>query len=345
MNSVLIVDDEPLIVKGIRIMLERSPLPIDDIMEAENGEEGLSLALKKIPDVVITDIRMPVMDGLEFCRQLSRQFPQAGIVVISGYDDFHYAQEAMKSGVRNYLLKPVQCRELVETVGGLLREKYRHKAYISYREMDVAVGRLQDGIWYNLEEDMVSGRERILQLMEKQPIDYCCLFVREMCSNFLREFSTRLGYQLKMEIPDMPAANRQGLAAWLEAIVSAFCGQLAQRRANTDYNLFQMARRYLEEHYSEDIRLEDLAKKTGFSTGYFSRLFKTRVGKSFVQYKTEIRIRRAMEILCRRDKTVTSVAMAVGYNDVTYFIRAFKECTGMTPMEYRNKRGVGLCGS
>ena len=99
-----------------------------------------------------------------------------------------------------------------------------------------------------------------------------------------------------------------------------------------------MVNDYLNENYDKDVSLELVAKITGFSPSYFSQIFKTKSGKSFLQYKNDIRIQKAMHLLNTTGSSVTSVAFEVGYNDVTYFTRAFKEYIGVTPSEYK-KRG------
>ena len=80
--------------------------------EASDGEMALSMLQDIKPDILLTDIRMPFMDGLELCRKVSASMPWMSIIIISGYDDFAYAKEAIFLGVKDYLLKPVSVQEL-----------------------------------------------------------------------------------------------------------------------------------------------------------------------------------------------------------------------------------------
>ncbi len=342
MYSVLLVDDEPLVVKGIRITLERSGLLIDDIREADDGEEAISLIAEKIPDILITDIRMPKIDGLELCRKIYKKCPDTRILIISGYDDFKYAQEAMKYGVREYLLKPVQKTELINAVASIIEEKENTEKpqYIAHKEMDRVINKLENGIWNCADVETQEGIRKLQELLVKAPPDHYVEIVNDVVELLVSKLSLKIGYTLKIQFPDPPDQNKENAEMWLNTIMNKLSSELKERKNNANYNLFEMAKQYIQDNFSSDITLEELARKTGFSPNYFSQLFKMKTGKTFVQFRSEIRITKAMELLARPDKTITEVAMDVGYNDLTYFIRAFKDYTGQTPNEYRRKRGL-----
>ena len=126
MLSILIVDDEKIIRAGIRkILVESIGLDIR-YSEAKNGEEALEIAEKNCPDLVITDIRMPKMDGLELMRRLNALPRKPSIVVLSGYDEFAYARESIRNGVVSYILKPVDRNELVTVVTDVITRIEQH---------------------------------------------------------------------------------------------------------------------------------------------------------------------------------------------------------------------------
>ena len=138
MYKVFLVDDEIVVREGIR-----SNFPWDETDfvlagEAPDGEIALSMLQDVKPDILITDIRMPFMDGLELCRQVSRSMPWIYIVILSGYDDFAYAREAISLGVKEYLLKPVSGQELrsvLERIALRIQEDKRQQASLNaYRE-------------------------------------------------------------------------------------------------------------------------------------------------------------------------------------------------------------------
>jgi len=108
----LIVDDEPLLRQGIARIVERFGLPMEEIGQAENGREGLLVLERMKPDVVITDIKMPEMDGLDFIREAKNRGHRVQFVIVSGYEEFEYAKRGIRYGVVDYLLKPVEHDEL-----------------------------------------------------------------------------------------------------------------------------------------------------------------------------------------------------------------------------------------
>ena len=126
MKSLLIVEDEKMIRQGLRVMIQRSGVPVDVILECKNGEEALAVLETQRIDVMFTDIRMPRMDGIELTKRVQELAHPPLIVAVSGYDDFSYAVEMLRNGVREYLLKPVDKNKLFAVLD---RYADRHKAY------------------------------------------------------------------------------------------------------------------------------------------------------------------------------------------------------------------------
>ena len=112
--SILLVDDEKYVRKGLKTIIERYCSSFDSIYEAINGEEALEFILNNKVDVVVTDIRMPKMDGIGLMRELEKASRSYRFIILSGYDDFQYAKEAISLGARAYLLKPVKKEEFLE---------------------------------------------------------------------------------------------------------------------------------------------------------------------------------------------------------------------------------------
>lgn len=110
--SVIVVDDEKLILKNIVRNIEEADSSFKVVATARNGAEALELVKEYTPHVVFTDIRMPVLDGLELTFLIDQQFPSIKKVIVSGYDDFNYAKSALKNNVSDYLLKPINNDEL-----------------------------------------------------------------------------------------------------------------------------------------------------------------------------------------------------------------------------------------
>jgi len=124
MYKVLVVEDEPPLLNDIKYEIGRASDVFNVTMEAYNGSEALKRIKSEKPDVIFTDIRMPIIDGLQLIREVKQIHGDIPVVILSGYQDFKYAQEALKLGVFDYLLKPVDCgelKELLERLDGELK--------------------------------------------------------------------------------------------------------------------------------------------------------------------------------------------------------------------------------
>ncbi len=144
MYRVLLVDDEEEIRQGISRKIDWESLGFHLVGEAENGAEALDLALELTPDVVLTDIKMPFMDGLELCRHLGSQLPAAKLVVFSGFDDFEFARTAIGMHVSQYILKPINAPELTQVLTDLRQQLDQQRA--QRRDMDTLRRRYEESL-------------------------------------------------------------------------------------------------------------------------------------------------------------------------------------------------------
>ncbi|MGN0991488.1 MAG: response regulator [Candidatus Ventricola sp.] len=127
MNTVLIAEDEKFIRLGLKTMVQRSGIPVAQILEARDGEEALELLRLHSVDLLITDIRMPKMDGIQLVEQL-RTLPHCPMVLaVSGYEDFNYAVAMLRNGVSDYLLKPVERQKLCAVLQKLEAQYQEHQ--------------------------------------------------------------------------------------------------------------------------------------------------------------------------------------------------------------------------
>ncbi|MEK3724278.1 response regulator [Paenibacillus sp. FSL H8-0034] len=125
--KVVLVDDEPIILRSLKVALPWEEMQMQIVGEAANGEQGLQLIQAHKPDIVISDIRMPVMDGISMMKEALHQQPSLVFVLLSGYGEFEYAREALRYGASDYLLKPVDHEEL-ETVMREARSRLEQEA-------------------------------------------------------------------------------------------------------------------------------------------------------------------------------------------------------------------------
>lgn len=171
MLKALVVDDEYLVRMGIRETIDWASHGIEIIGEADNGADGLSLAMQHKPDVIVTDIRMPYMNGIEFIEKIKENRLNAGIIVLSGYDEFQYAQAAIRHGASSYLLKPVDTDELaasVRAIGLEAQARLRDRDY--YGQLKSELPAISRQFWLDLlhgrirQEEEIAGKRQLLGL-------------------------------------------------------------------------------------------------------------------------------------------------------------------------------------
>lgn len=114
--KVLIADDEPMIREGLRDSIDWPKLGMEVVAEAEDGEEALELAVEHDIHLLLADLNMPIMSGIDMIRALKEKKPNCQVIIITGHDEFAYAQEALRMNVTDYILKPVKPDQLCEVV-------------------------------------------------------------------------------------------------------------------------------------------------------------------------------------------------------------------------------------
>lgn len=261
MLGVVIVEDEPYIRKGMIMTTPWKEFGCEVIGEAKDGKEGYELICRLKPDIVITDVDMPVKDGIEMIRDVLKVL-ESDFIIISGYSDFNYAQQAIKLGVKDYLLKPIDDDDFYQTLKRLVDE-------INHKRAELKSGKKQEAY---LEAQDNLARE----------------------NNFEKNNDGRKFYVTK-------------------------------------------AKGWVKEHYKDNISISDAALEIGISESYLSRLFKSYMGYTFVEYLTDYRIKMAIELLKDHSVKVYEVAEKVGYHDPKYFSIIFKKRMGLTPMGFKSQ--------
>lgn len=213
MYQVFVVEDELLIRQSIRNVVENMPGPFAFCGEASDGEMALSMMQDLMPDIVLTDIRMPFLDGFELIRHAKAMMPWLRIIIISGYGDFEAAQKAISLGVDQYLLKPIRPAELTRVIEGVARqiEESKQKSTLprGYDQDEVQQALLQHYmqqlLYGGLDTSTLLERARALQLDVVQPCYQLLLFhfggeeldhrrVRIAAQNLLEQQGMKLYY-------------------------------------------------------------------------------------------------------------------------------------------------------
>ncbi|REE87484.1 two-component system response regulator YesN [Paenibacillus taihuensis] len=184
MMKLIVLDDEPIIRQGIVHKIRQTGLPVSVVGEAGDGLSGLELIRTAQPDIVITDIQMPALNGLEFIRMAKETEARAEYVILSGYDDFEYAKQAIKYGVSHYLLKPLEDNELFEVLSGLIERKETENNRVQMVESLKALAESshetarQGALTRFLQEEDVSVEDGALDTLAQDCVSFTAVVLR-----------------------------------------------------------------------------------------------------------------------------------------------------------------------
>ncbi|MEY2193713.1 response regulator [Neobacillus sp. BF23-41] len=161
-KNILLVDDERWVRTALKWTINKLKLPLQVVHECENGLEALDWIKHNDADLVLTDIRMPIMDGLSLVKELSQLKKKQDVIVISVHDEFQFVQHAIRTGVTDYLLKPVEETELKDCLEKWLEMKSKEETKRNTPK--------------NEDENLPSSTiEKVLQYLEKTPLDQITL--------------------------------------------------------------------------------------------------------------------------------------------------------------------------
>lgn len=508
MYKLLIVDDKAIIRKGLIQMIDWPALQVELFGEAENGEKAMQIIKDTKPDIIVTDIKMPVMDGIALLKEVHSTYPDIKTIVISGYDEFEYARQAIKSGSVDYLLKPIDPVDLNESIKKCIQMIYESKPkkesdlenkqltevlyrllhnfggiapgvahivdYFSkkYNAFCVTIIRCEGvelksticanlpGYTGNLDTYFIDTAKelitifcacstmgtdlletRIISVLNNfigtldEPSPRICAGVGKVCENLselnssydtarevmiyslltevnfiegvhllqtkklshlpVNDYEDRLTVSLTSgnvkevksilentlkkgtDSKDVSMVNIRLLLADLCHILLKSDNSMASEIQkfmkdinSPDYllnfgswdnikkiilNLYELTAKkflegtkskesvvmrikdFIENNYSSEIGLEEIAVRFHMNASYLSNLFKKEVGENINGYITRTRIQKAQRLLAEGNVKTAQVAQMVGYADYTYFHKVFKKVTGMTPKEYTSR--------
>ena len=451
--NLLIVDDEPLIHISIEYSLNAMAEPDLTVKHAYTGSEMLRMMEANAFDIALVDIRMPGMDGLAAIEEAGKRWPNTRYYIMSGFSEFEYARQAVHLGVTDYLLKPLdekQLRKIISDTKAILaknqeniKEKMRawlagtlHRHDVSYLydtaytsavvllcedsadsgtsldfvpQADVCPLPCREGtlmILYATSAEQVRGALRqfprggyprgvtcFVSPIDSSPVelaaslhrmtDLCPIRVylgtgkrydlgrispaderlAETCAEWINlcacvrekdvsDFFT-LSDKLLSAASDLTAPRLQCLCDYLSTaagIVISDPADLTALRAAlretgesllnqaSGSNRLDMVTAYVNEHFAENISINELASRFDLTPNYLSSMFKKRTGVNFVEHLTKLRLNKAKALLASGNLSIKEIGESVGYYSQSYFTKTFLKHEGCTPGEYRAKK-------
>jgi DNA-binding NarL/FixJ family response regulator len=208
--TVLLVDDHTVVRQGLRVLLE-SEKDIGVVGEAESGRQAVHMAKKLLPDVVVMDIAMPLLNGLEATRQIVKEVPSTKVLILSSYSDDEYVQQLTEVGAAGYLIKQTAANDLVKAI----REAQRGNAYfspsISRRLMDIhREAYLRGGVVKKRGDHLTSRELEVLQLIAEGKANK--QIAAELCISIKTVEKHRQQVMNKLNIHDIAGLTRYAIS-------------------------------------------------------------------------------------------------------------------------------------
>lgn len=352
--KVLIVDDEVLVRKGISMGLDWTSMGFQEVYEAKNGQQALELAKTHQPQLVITDIKMPKMDGHELIDALKVYSPDSVVIVLSCLNDMDSVRKAMGfGGAIDYIPKLSMSTDNLKQIILRAKEKMVIKEEIVQKESvaeylftPAMEEEIKCGLSERNKEKVTGVIHKLFEALEDMDIALEQFVERHELLSVIASFVKEQGGNIKevrLQGNNIykycnQATHLYDLKGRLLLVVDMVLDYLDEYHIKRYSKDMSKAIDYINTHYKEAIMLKDLSVYIGMSDTYLSRLFKKEMGVNFSDYLNEIRIRQAKKVLIScPDMPLYNVADSVGYNSESYFSRIFKKVAGLTPNTYRNQ--------
>ncbi|MFC6551595.1 response regulator [Cohnella cellulosilytica] len=337
MYSILVAEDEPWLRSSVVEMASRIGENKFTVSEATNGEEVWALIQELWPTILITDIMMPKMDGLSLIHKIQEHEIPMAFIIISGYDNFQYAQKAIRYGVTEYLLKPIDMEQLREAL------RKSEESMGSLKEIGQYMSRFQQLVGAFDEMSPQSAGRKMTELIDSVlKLKYINPAAR---LNLLRIFDWKLTGMAKESnlgqiVPlDLGGAEDSAVLRHFGHLADLLIVHSAKQNAANSHHAVKRVCEYIHVHYRKDISLTEMAQYANMSISYFSSWFKRCTGRTLVQYIQEVRIEKAKQLLRETQLKNYEVAERTGFATQPYFIRVFKNAVGVSPNEFRKRMG------
>ena len=320
--KILVVDDEKIILQGIAKLLKANSL-VSEVYCAEDAFIALDFLKCHRVDVVVTDIRMPEMDGLEFIKEAKKQNFCNDFIILSGYAEFKYAQKAISYQVSEYILKPVEPDELNRAIQTVY---HRKKSY--------------DNTKVNIETLMKKIREKASDKNELEKLQTVIIELPEQYhpqSQKVRKLLQLVLFHIEQTKYIYSYVISSGFApeeTVANNLFKAFCNfGLGDAHPSAAIKALLIT---MEQYTDPEMCLDYVAKQLFMNTNYLSGLISKSIGISFHNFVRLLRVSYAQELLkSSSDYSIQMIGYKSGFGNTNMFFRTFRDITKMTPKSYQ----------
>ena len=358
--KVAIIDDEPWTREVIKDLTDWEALGLELAGEASDGDYGLELIRLTVPDIILTDVKMPHLNGIELIDTLRKENNTSPVIFISGYDDYSYIRSALQLDAVDYLLKPIKEEELNRQISSCVKILAEERnAPIDNKSLELG---FLDTPWANqyyllkdnlydslnsLDTKVIKSKcSDIFQMIVKHegehPPKRIIIYIYFTLLNILEHFILGREYDFNEILNKKEASfvfcRDCSLKDMMDFVQELFCKaseQIIEFNKNRNRLDIIKVKKYIEDRYTKGITLEHTASAFCVSKEYLSKALKAATGKGFLEYLTELRMTRAKELILDYKVPLKDVGELVGYLDQAHFYKTFKKFYGKTPGEIR----------
>lgn len=343
MIDVVIVDDDVNVRRGLSKLVNWEEMGARLVLVGKNGQEVMEYLASHRVDFIISDVKMPAMDGLELAKRVSKISPDTVIVLLSAFNEFDLVQEAMAYGVRKYILKPIN-KEKLKMLSEMVRDVIEDRGQEARLSELIYNSDFRNVVKKAFRENDTNILSSILTLdkhFEKAKRDLVkeyYTFIFNILAEYAKEvdeehlFEKNLFYEFNRCITE--EEYRKFLIDIYEQIVNTNnTTKNREERVNSED-----IKKYIDKHFCEyGFSTSDIVKRFKFSVSYLSAVFKKNEGVTIVDYITNKKIQRAAQLISETDLSIKYISSLVGYENIQYFSRVFKSVMNMSPTDYSNK--------
>ena len=359
MISILIVDDEKLIRETMVNYIKWPMLGIDAVYEAADGRYALNLVSEYHPDIIVADIKMPHMNGIELAQIVREQFPDIRFVFLSGHSDKEYLKKAIHLHVDEYIEKPLNLEEismhLQKLAADCLSQKGLDNQNLYFYRGNTASGQLNQEI-FTLSNSTLQQMEKALKSSDPHTalleIKKLCKSIRK-CEGTPPEYVRNVYFQFALQVQSAAElhcahdtltessrfANETASAPCLEYLekeLLRIVDLLFAESSSRDLDPVKLVNAYVEKNFADStLTIEQIAQHLHFNTSYLCTVYKKRTNHTINRFLTTVRIEAACKYLKNSDMKLYEIGSHVGYPNGKYFTKIFINEIGLSPKEYR----------
>ena len=355
MYKLIIADDVAMVRTGLYYRNDWNSMGFEVVGLLEDGIDVLRVLEEQRVDVILLDIRMRQMGGLEVANVIREKYPWMKVVLISGHQEFEYAREAIRCQVYEYLVKPINYNQLKRIFAKIKEEldvKQREKLLLKnigeeeYGQILEMVRTVTNTV---LEDDKSNWLAyiRLKSFLNSMPVNAKSIIVKnllDLLNDGLKQKDPQLAMEFARELNTLniyDESELEGNTPLMEILMrlkdEIISRNLVSARKNSYNDCISKACMWIDNHFGENFTYRDVADFVHLSPSHFIRRFRKETGETFTDYILRVRMEAAMNLIERKEIPLEDIGGAVGYQDEKYFQQLFKKYVGCTVKEYQNK--------